>query len=75
MPEYGLDPKLKTSQASIPNDQTSDLVVKYPSNIDSGAIHLSGRCFLVSISYKSLLLFLISLARPKSDILTIKVDS
>eukprot|EP00042_Codosiga_hollandica_P053743 m.710858 g.710858 ORF g.710858 m.710858 type:complete len:54 (-) comp58765_c0_seq16:119-280(-) len=44
MSEYGRSPSEKTSQQSTPKDHTSLLEEYLRSEIDSGAIHLTGTC-------------------------------
>lgn len=42
VPGYGTLPLVTSSVSSIPNDQTSDLIVKRPYRAASGAVHLMG---------------------------------
>lgn len=42
IPGYGTLPLVTSSVSSIPNDQTSDLIVKRPYRAASGAVHLMG---------------------------------
>ena len=41
LPGYGSFPKVQISYRTIANDQTSDLMVKFPFNA-SGAVHFTG---------------------------------
>ena len=42
IPGYGTLPNVISSYKSIPNDQTSDLILNFLSNAASGAVHLIG---------------------------------
>lgn len=42
LPGYGTLPLVTSSVSRIPNDQTSDLMVKRPYKAASGAVHLMG---------------------------------